>query len=242
MENQSDTKKASVPPATGEKRPKLTAADIKTPTGSRQDILDEFSRLVKELDENQKIGRSKFNKQVQNKNIQHTKAMEPNIAADVGSEMPIDGDYAQGSRVFMRYCASCHSLEAGNQGLGAVMGPPLGLVYGRKAGSDKYFDYTESYIRSEKYWTEKNLFHYLRNPKKDFPDSRCNIKNGGLSEEEDRADVSKFLRLFTKNLRYYLNNKAQTTFDKQYIDSYNRSQTKLNESSFKNISRSSEKH
>jgi len=239
MENKSDEK--NTPPKQGAKeRRKIGPADIKTPTGTRQDILDEFSKLAKELEENQKMGKNRFNQQVQKKNLQHTKAMEPNVGADVGSEMPIDGDYAAGSRVFMRYCASCHSLEASNQGLGSVMGPPLGLVYGKKAGSDKYFDYTDSYVKSQKYWTERNLFRYLQNPKKEFPDTRCLIKNGGLSEEEDRADVSKFLRLFTKNLRYYLNNKAKTTFDKDYMDGYKKSNTKMDESSFRNITQASE--
>jgi cytochrome c2 len=214
---------------------KLTPADIYTPAGTRQDIINEMSRLVRELEENTQSGKQKFGEYMKKKDIQFTKSFEPSTEKDVGADIPIDGDYVNGSRVFMRYCASCHSLEGSNQGTNSVMGPALGLVYGKRAGSDKYFNFSDSYVKSKKVWTEKNLFKYLYDPKKDFPDSKCNIPGGGLKDESDRADLIRFMRLFTKNLKINLEMKAKDTFGKDYIENYNKSQRKLQESAYKNI-------
>jgi len=234
MEN-NNSKEANIPPTSENQKGKVTPADIKTPTGSRQDILNEFTRLAQEIEATQQIGRKKFNEFIKKKDIQATKALEPSLESDIGPEMPIDGDYVNGSRVFMRNCASCHSLEASNQGRNAVMGPALGLIYGKKAGSDKYFNYSDSYVHSQKYWTERFLFKYLQNPKAEFPDTKCLIKGGGLSEEGERADIAKFLRLFSKNLRINLENKAKKNFGKDYIQAYNQAQVKANESQYRNI-------
>ena len=173
----------------------------------------------------------------QQKDLQASKELQPSLESDVDTEMPIDGDSASGSRVYMRYCASCHSLEASNQGRNAVMGPALGLIYGKKAGSDKYFNYSESYIKSKRTWTEKSMFKYLANPQREFPDSKCFIKGDGLKDEGERADVSKFLRLFSKNLKIFLNNKAKKTFGNEYMDTYQNAQRSTDQSAVKNVER-----
>jgi len=234
--NSQDTKDTQ----SNQERPKTGRYRIYTPTGTRQDIIDEMSKLVRELEANTNAGREKFNEYVRKKDLQFAKSFEPSTEKDVTAEIPIDGDYVNGSRVFMRYCASCHSLEANNQGVASVMGPALGLVYGKRAGSDKYFTYSDSYVHSKKVWTERNLFKYLVNPKKEFPDSKCMIPGGGLKDEGERADVIRFLRLFTKNLKMNLDIKARQTFGKDYVDNYQRSQRQLQESAYKNISRAKE--
>lgn len=236
-ESKQKTDQSQTAPQQETPKVKITPADIYTPSGSRQDVLDEYTRLIKELESNQYTGKRKFVADMKKKDLQITKSLEPSVEADMGKEMPIDGDYVNGSRVFMRNCASCHSLESGNQGVNAVMGPALGLIYGKKAGSDRYFNYSDSYVHSQKTWTEKFLFHYLQNPKKFFPDSKCVIKDGGLQDEAERADISKFLRLFTKNLRIYLNNKAKKTFGQDYIENYTRAQRKADQSSYSNQNR-----
>jgi len=50
-------------------------------------------------------------------------------------EIPFDGDYISGSRVYMRNCASCHSLEANSAGR-KTSGPALGTIYGKHVGQD----------------------------------------------------------------------------------------------------------
>lgn len=233
-ESKQKTDESQAAPQQEKPRVKVTPSDIYTPSGSRQDILDEYSRLVKELEGIKYTGKKKFHEDLKKKDIQMKKSLEPSVEEDMGKEMPVDGDYVNGSRVFMRNCASCHSLESGNQGIASVMGPPLGLIYGKKAGSDRYFNYSDSYVHSSRTWTEKFLFHYLQNPKKFFPDSKCVIKDGGLKDETERADISKFLRLFTKNLRIYLNNKAKKTFGQDYIENYNRAQKRADQATYRN--------
>ncbi len=90
----------------------------------------------------------------------------------VGDKIPIDGDHINGSNVYMYYCASCHSLEANNMGRNST-GPGLGLIYGRRVGSDKYYDYSNALIESNVIWTQKSLFHFLKNPNRFIKGNKC---------------------------------------------------------------------
>jgi cytochrome c2 len=41
-------------------------------------------------------------------------------------------------------------------------GPALGLIYGKKAGSDLYYDfYSDNLKTSSVIWTNRNLFYFL---------------------------------------------------------------------------------
>ena len=41
----------------------------------------------------------------------------------------------------MRNCAGCHSLEGNSMGR-KTTGPALGLIFGRRAGSDAHYKYS----------------------------------------------------------------------------------------------------
>jgi cytochrome c2 len=57
------------------------------------------------------------------------------LVYDFKSEMPIDGDFVEGSKVFMRNCSGCHTLDSNTQKKNSS-GPALGSIVGRMAASD----------------------------------------------------------------------------------------------------------
>ena len=79
-------------------------------------------------------------------------------AQDAGDASP--GDASKGKQVFTQ-CLACHALDH------AVVGPPLGGVIGRKAGS--VADYGYSALMSAAgdaglVWSEPEIVEYLENP------------------------------------------------------------------------------
>ena len=78
--------------------------------------------------------------------------------------VPVDGDLQAGSKVFMISCSSCHSLE--HSSVTFSKGPSLGLIYNRRVGSDEnYQSYSENMLSSELFWTGRNLYNFMLNPK-----------------------------------------------------------------------------
>ena len=47
----------------------------------------------------------------------------------------------------------------------SLSGPSLGLIYNKKMGSDPFYTrYSNIMIEANLFWTEKNLFKFLKNP------------------------------------------------------------------------------
>ncbi|HLJ64932.1 MAG TPA: c-type cytochrome, partial [Stellaceae bacterium] len=69
------------------------------------------------------------------------------------------GDAAAGKAVFAK-CATCHSLEDGNNGIG----PSLHGIFGRKAASADDFHYSPFMEKSGIVWDEVQLDKYLADP------------------------------------------------------------------------------
>ena len=212
----------------------VTSADIKTLSGqSRQDLLEEMSKTMRDIQNVHLKGEEAMKKKKEREAKQTNKDFEYNTQSETTNDVPIDGDYINGSRVFMRNCAGCHGLESNNQGRQSVTGPPLGLIYGRKVGNDKWFNYSKNYIDSRSIWNERSLFHYLKNPQAYYNGSRCIIRNGGIVDESDRIDIVNFLKLFTKNLKLNLDLRNRRTLGNDYVNNYNKSQENINEEIFK---------
>jgi cytochrome c len=112
----------------------------------------------------------------------------------------------------MAVCASCHGLE--HVSVEKKVGPSLGLVYNRKAGSDVlYHNYSETLVKSDKYWTPKNLYRFMYNPSVFMKGTTCGAR--ALKSEEDRADLIEFLREFSKEM--WTNLKIREVKQKSYI-------------------------
>ena len=90
-------------------------------------------------------------------------------------EIPVDGELERGSKVFMINCTGCHGLEA-TSGPTNKKGPALGLVYNRKVGSDyEYEAYSNAMIKSEQYWSARNLYKFMFNPQLFLKGTLCPI-------------------------------------------------------------------
>ena len=85
-------------------------------------------------------------------------------------------------------CAACHSVSAGQNGIG----PSLAGVFGRKAGSLPAFDYSAAMKASGKTWDEAALDSFLTNPMATMPGTRMSYM--GQSDPAQRRAVIEYLR------------------------------------------------
>jgi cytochrome c2 len=102
-----------------------------------------------------------------------------------------DGDAAAGEKVF-RKCKACHALEAGKN----KVGPSLHGVFGRTAGTEEGFKYSDAMKESGIVWSEETLDVYLTKPKDMVPGTRMAFP--GLKDEQDRADIIAYLKEATQ--------------------------------------------
>jgi cytochrome c len=96
------------------------------------------------------------------------------------------GDPANGEKVFRR-CSACHVADDDTNRLG----PHLGNVYGRQAGSVEGYNYSEGLAEADFVWDETTLDPWLADPKAYIPGTRMVLK---LSKPADRADVIAYLK------------------------------------------------
>ena len=78
------------------------------------------------------------------------------------------GDPTVGQKVF-RKCGACHSLEPGRN----MIGPSLGGIIGRKAGTEQGFTYSSAMKQANITWTPETLATYLADPQTPFPETAC---------------------------------------------------------------------
>lgn len=100
------------------------------------------------------------------------------VAQDVASD---------GERQFRARCASCHSVEAGQNRLG----PHLSGVFGRPAGSVEGARYSAALKGSGIVWDAGALDRYLANPRQTVPGTSMPT---GLTNGDQRAQVIEYLR------------------------------------------------
>src|SRR5262245_37585303 len=96
------------------------------------------------------------------------------------------GDTAAGRQVF-RKCQACHSLEPGKN----MLGPSLGGLMGRKAGSEAGYNYSSAMKQANIIWDTKTLIAYLADPQKIVPGNKMPFP--GLKTDHDRADIIAYL-------------------------------------------------
>lgn len=107
-------------------------------------------------------------------------------------------DAAKGEATF-KQCGACHALDH------VVVGPPLGGVVGRKAGSVDGFNYSplmKAAGEAGLVWTDAALVDYLKNPSaylRDYLKSKGKEGTGSsmmfymLADEAKRKDVVAYL-------------------------------------------------
>jgi cytochrome c2 len=107
------------------------------------------------------------------------------------SSVRADGDAAKGEKLF-ETCHACHSVEAGQNGLG----PSLHGLIGRKAGEVPDFRYSPGMKRSGITWSAKLLDDFIADPQKTVPANR--MPYAGNSSAGERADLIAYLEKATK--------------------------------------------
>jgi cytochrome c len=101
------------------------------------------------------------------------------------------GDAARGEKYFVD-CASCHSLTAGENGVG----PTLAGVIGRNAGTLDDYRYSPALKRSNIVWSLQTLETFIADPQKAVPANR--MPYAGLTNAGERADLIAYLQKMSK--------------------------------------------
>jgi cytochrome c len=101
------------------------------------------------------------------------------------------GDAARGEKYFVD-CASCHSLTAGENGVG----PSLAGVIGRKAATLDDYRYSPALKRSNIVWSPQTLETFIADPQKAVPANR--MPYAGLTNAGERADLIAYLQKMSK--------------------------------------------
>lgn len=109
------------------------------------------------------------------------------VAALLGAPLPaVAQDAAAGERAFRQRCASCHSLDPGQN----RAGPSLAGVIGRKAGSVEGARYSKALQDSGVTWDAQSLDGFLADPRKAVPGTSMTVR---LTDAAQREAVIAYL-------------------------------------------------
>ena len=95
-----------------------------------------------------------------------------------------DSSAAHGKLLFESRCVACHSLDTNR------VGPALGTVWGRKAGTEPGFAYSEELVAAGHVWTKSKLLAWLTNPEALVPGQ---LMGYSVESAPDRQDLVAFL-------------------------------------------------
>ena len=106
--------------------------------------------------------------------VQNLSRFDPNASPD-----PV-----RGARLFAERCSGCHALNH------VKIGPPLGTVFDRIAGSVAGYPYSPALKQANLTWTVANLDHWLADPQALIPGNKMPIK---VLEPNTRRDIVAYL-------------------------------------------------
>ncbi|MGH6956158.1 MAG: c-type cytochrome, partial [Caulobacteraceae bacterium] len=89
-------------------------------------------------------------------------------------------------------CRSCHTTNQGGQDM---TGPNLWGIFGRKAGSEPGFNYSDGMKSAGWIWDADRIDHWIENPRAVIPDTKMTFI--GMPNPTDRRDVVAFLKTQT---------------------------------------------
>ena len=98
-------------------------------------------------------------------------------------------DYQAGRSAFAQ-CRACHSLD-GNR-----VGPNLHGLFGRTAGTEPDFSYSDALKNAGFAWDADHLDHWLTNPREFLPGNRMAFI--GIRDEAQRRNLIAYLMIETK--------------------------------------------
>ncbi len=116
------------------------------------------------------------------------RSTRPDGAEDLarfGDSDPVRGpDPARGQRLFASQCAGCHGLET------AKLGPPLGGIVGRSAGSVQGYPYSDALARTGVVWSAGTLDRWLAGPRQMVPGTAMPV---AVADPAARRDIIAYL-------------------------------------------------
>ncbi len=94
-------------------------------------------------------------------------------------------DPGRGRDAFEKRCTGCHALDK------IKVGPPLRGVYGRNAGKDAQFTYSDAVKAASVTWDEATLDRWLTDTESVIPDNDMAFR---LNDPAERANIIAYLR------------------------------------------------
>jgi cytochrome c len=99
-------------------------------------------------------------------------------------------DAVRGRDTFEKRCTGCHALDK------IKVGPPLRGVYGRNAGKDPQFTYSDAVKAASVTWDETTLDRWLTDTETVIPGNDMTFR---LNDPADRANIIAYLRQLSAN-------------------------------------------
>jgi cytochrome c2 len=112
-------------------------------------------------------------------------------AATVPAAAHAAGDAARGRAVFQR-CAACHSVAAGENGIG----PSLHGIVASKAGTVPGYRFSKGMASSGIVWDDTALKKYLADPEAAVPGTK--MRSGAVPDAQARDDLIVYLHEASK--------------------------------------------
>lgn len=131
-----------------------------------------------------------------------TLALSATLLLVAGTHAFADGDAEAGEKYFKK-CKACHMV---GEEKGGKVGPNLGGLFGRTAGSVEGFKYSDAMIEAgEKgldwtdgplVWTDEHFATFMENPKKTMKGTKMAMK---IKDAEDIANVAAYIKAHSGN-------------------------------------------
>jgi Cytochrome c2 len=94
-------------------------------------------------------------------------------------------DAGRGRNTFEKRCTGCHALDS------IKVGPPLRGVYGRNAGKNRQFAYSDAVKNASVIWDESTLDRWLTDTESVIPGNDMAFR---LNDPIERANIIAYLR------------------------------------------------
>lgn len=96
-------------------------------------------------------------------------------------------DIKKGGELFATHCAECHSTKEGRN----KKGPSLFNIFGKRAGLNADYVYSDALKNSQLSWDAETLSKYMMQPKALVPGGK--MKYEGMGNAAERAAVTAYL-------------------------------------------------
>jgi cytochrome c len=120
--------------------------------------------------------------------------LDPAITAAIAA-LPApynEANYVNGKRIASQ-CRACHTFENGG---GAMVGPNLHGIFGKKAAETAGFPFSPALKKSGIVWDWDKLDQWLTKPQSFVPGTRMTFL--GVKKPEDRRDLIAYMEIETK--------------------------------------------